>query len=307
MRPRPAALVVPAALAAVLALGGCGERDEQTSFQHVSHHESTADSALGIDTGVGGRSAKERGTTDPLRYAFYGLPQRGALASPDLVLYNDGYVVGYDVAHKLPAWACYRLFAGGKPSGKESKATSGADPRLPAGSDPYSQVMSDKKARESAQFTALVPAAPLAACYGDAAGAQTLLSSDLVRGGDLIAFNQLTGLEASYAQAYGEVWVACGPLVGENGAIGGLWKIQVTVQDGKTRAQAFALPLGGDKNAHSVDLALYLTTVTELEKRTGLRFFADFHDTWEDTRELIVTAHPEALWATGSASVASDH
>ena len=90
---------------ALLVTTGCGERQESTSVQRrmAPPVERTDDS---IETGIGGRPAQERGMGDPLRYAFYGLPQTEALETPYEALFNQGYVVGYDFSRREAAWAC---------------------------------------------------------------------------------------------------------------------------------------------------------------------------------------------------------
>jgi DNA/RNA endonuclease G (NUC1) len=316
MRRTRSAVAIPLTAAVIAILGGCDQGRQETTYQRHAATPQVDDSVYSVDTGVGGRSAQDRGTGDPLRYCFYGLPQTGPLAPADLVLWNDGYVLGYDVDGKTPVWACYRLFNpenAAHDKKRRERDSGSADSRLPASSDPVAALSKDKKADGMVEHL-LVPASPLAACYGDAAGDQAYLSSaGLAHPGRNAAsaagpgWMQIADLEPAYAKAYGEVWVMCGP-IGSGDKIEGLWKIQVTVQDGRTHAQAFIVPATAPdkRERENPDLAARLVPVAEIEQRTGLSFFADYHDVNDnDNRRLLETVVPEGLWPTSVAPAAA--
>jgi DNA/RNA endonuclease G (NUC1) len=311
-----AAVALPLTAAVIAILGGCDQGRQDTTYQRRAAPTQLVDeSVYSVDSGTGGRSSQDRGTGDPLRYSFYGEPQTAPLAPQHLVLWNDGYVLGYDVDGKSPVWACYRLFDSDKATGKEHKrrdrSGTSVDTRLPATSDPAATLAKDKKAEGSVEYV-LVPPSSIAACYGEGAGDEAYLSSAALthpgrNGGSSVGpgWTQLADLEPAYAKAYGEVWVMCGPL-GSGEKSEGLWKIQVTVQDGHSRVQAFIVPANADrKQRDSADLATRLVPVHEIEQRTGLTFFSDYHDVSDDdNRKLLETQVPAGLWPTTAPAAA---
>jgi DNA/RNA endonuclease G (NUC1) len=301
-----------------LALAGCGERDASTTFQR--HVAAPAESDGSIDTGIGGRPAQERGSNDPLRYAFYGLPQGEPLETPYEALFNQGYVVGYDFSRRAPAWACYRLFSPDQSaaSKKRDERVGTADPRVaqpaaaPADKDAKPRQDYDRSSGVAPRL--LVPASALATCYGDEAAAEAHLSSNQVPASVNAdpAWDQVAALEPQYAKAYNEVWVACGPLYGEGAKTlpsgtaipDGFWKVQFTVQDGVTHAQGFIFPATApeQKDRKGIDPAARLVPIAEIEDRTGLTFLSDFHDVDDsETRHLLETTVPAGLWGTEAA------
>lgn len=308
-----------AGLAILVALGvaGCGEREASTTFKKRVTSESD-DSGYSIATGVGGRPDTARGMGDPLRFAYYGLPLTDPLLPQLTPLFNSGYVVGYDHERQSPRWAAYRLFSNEGAPDKQShsdKAGTTDDPRIakadaPAQPDGKPAPKQDDYDRKSGVTRRqLVPAGPIAADYGDDAGAETRLSSGIapaaVEGDN--AWNTLGGLETAYAQAYNELWVMTGPLFDGDKRLpsgttipSGFWKIHVTVQDGRTKAQAFIIPAQpvAQKQGAPMDLANRMVSIADIEAKTGLTFFNDFHESDGDTLEVLKTVVSDGLWPT---------
>jgi DNA/RNA endonuclease G (NUC1) len=292
-----------ALVAAALGFAGCGD---DRSAEHIGGMPSELDQRLySIDTGVGGRPAGERPYNDPLRYAYYGLPLGSPLTEPPPVsLHNVGYESSFDARTRNPSWVAYRLFASDKGTGKDDRSII-ADPRTtPAASGKHGN---DPDRKSPFSQVLLVPPFAIAADYGDEAAKEARLSSASVpyRASRSDAWQRLTNLEPAYAKAYDEVWVLAGPIYGTlpNQPSGravpeALWKIQVSVQRGRTAVQAFVVAQPPEKGSEKSDLTSYLTTVADIERRTGLSFFSHFHDVDGDTRELIMTALPKGLWST---------
>lgn len=287
-------LAIPAAVLA-LVLAGCdggGDRAE-TTFRKMPEPQQDY---WQVEEGVGGRPAQERGMGDPYRYAFAGLPETAPLKPEATVLFNTGYVTGYDHARRQPMWTCYRVFAGAEsPKDKDAKG-SATDPRVPAPAAPQGK-------EKAPALRQLAPRAPIAACYGDEAGDETRLHSNLAPVAGDGGWDQLTGLERAYADAYQELWVTAGVLPEGQG----WWKVHVTVQDGQPRAQAFFFPatVPEEQRRNGVDLASRMVSIEELEARTGLTLFATYRDLGDDTRTLFVTSVAEGLWPTGADATAA--
>jgi endonuclease G len=93
-------------------------------------------------------------------------------------------------------------------------------------------------------------------------------------------------IATTYPARYGEVWVLTGPVLGPEPARlkgrvavpAAFYQIIVDEQDGRLRTLAFIVP---QEAAAHADLALYLTTIAEVEARTGLDFLAALEDAAE--------------------------
>ncbi len=306
------------ALAVACTFSGCDEREPSTTFKkHVTTE--TDDSGYSIATGVGGRPDTGRGLGDPLRFAYYGLPLSDPLQPQLTPLFNLGYVVGYDHGRRCPAWAAYRLFATDTKAKdtRSDKAGSSEDARIaqaPSADDAASKTKAapkpdDYDRKSGVTRRHLVPSGAIASDYGDDAGAETRLSSDIAPAPAEAdnAWDTLVNLEPAYAQAYNELWVMTGPLFegdkrlpSGTAAPSAFWKIQVTVQDGRTRTQAFIVPAQPvtQKKGVPVDLATRMVSVADIEAKTGLTFFGDFHDSDGDTVELLKSVVADGLWPT---------
>jgi DNA/RNA endonuclease G (NUC1) len=313
MTPRPTAPVKTLSalgmLLGIVALGGCGDSPRPVTQRVVNPADEWVYS---IDTGVGGRPETTRPFSDPLRSVYYGEPLSNPLQPLPTVLYNTGYVVGYDVPAKTPLWTCYRLFASSaNPATNAAKSAYVADARVPVGeaAEPAKGKKVDDYGSKGYQRRLLAPTAFIGSDYGDAAAQETLLSSNVVpvRAGRGDVWDQITALEWPYAQAYDELWVIAGPLFsGEVTALpsgsavpDGFWKIHVTVHKGRSRIQAFIVPQPtGEKGGKAADLADYLVSVGSIEEKTGLSFFPDCHDIDGDTAELRRVVVPQGVWST---------
>ncbi len=299
-------------LIAVLSLASCSDNEDTSVTRHAPPMEAPASDVI---TGSGGQASGLRSWSDPLRFCYMGLPLLPPTQAQPVILYNDGYVVGYDMARHLPLWACYRLYAAGKPAGEESRseapATPSADARL-VPQPPAPQSDDRHRDRDVPPWFTLVPAEPLAACYGAHAGSEAILNSDALTLTPPPGWFELSRLETAYAQNHHEVWVLTGPLLhaagpGEN-AIAGMWKIQVVVADGKTQVQAFILPAGAPDSErhreHPIDLSTLLTSIDAISARTGLSFMPDLHPTDRQSHDAVTSFVPGDLWDGASAAPA---
>ena len=222
-------------------------------------------------------------------FAYAGLPR---VASPELpakrVLVNEGYVVGYADEWGTPLWAAYRMKdvtplppAGERPGRFEP------DPRTVARISPeaYTGTGFDRGH--------LAPNYAIATRYGEAAQRETFLMSNIIpqrHGLNAGLWKQLEQRAASsYPARFGEVWVIAGPVfdsgpsarerrIGGRGAGGTVrvpgecFMILADESDGRVRTLAFLFP---QEPAAGARLEEFLTTVAEIERRTGLDFFAE--------------------------------
>ncbi len=96
-------------------------------------------------------------------------------------------------------------------------------------------------------------------------------------------------IAANYPGRFGEVWVIAGPVFGARperlqrrvAVPEACYMIIVDESDGRVRAQAFIFPQEPGKQS----LDSYLTTIDEIERRTGLDFLAELPDDAENALE----------------------
>jgi endonuclease G len=96
-------------------------------------------------------------------------------------------------------------------------------------------------------------------------------------------------IATNYPGRFGEVWVIAGPVFGARperlqrrvAVPEACYMIIVDESDGRLRAQAFIFP----QEPADPQLDRYLTTIDEIERRTGLNFLAELPDDAENALE----------------------
>jgi endonuclease G len=220
-------------------------------------------------------------------FAYAGLPR---VVSPELpakrILTNQAYVVGYADEWGLPLWAAYRVKditplppAGDRPERFEPDFRTVA--RIPP--EAYTNSGFDRGH--------LAPNYAIATRHGEAAQEETFLMSNIIpqrHGLNAGLWKQLEQRAAtSYPARHGEIWILAGPVfdaappdharrLGADGAASavrvptGCFMILTDESDGRVRTLAFLFPQEPGADARLED---FLTTVTDIELRTGLDFF----------------------------------
>jgi len=236
---------------------------------------------VAIDVGEG--AARETSTTSSDLHYFYG----GVPKSPSgslRILKNTGYAVGYSDVRGNPLWAAYRV---------SDRPVTEAPPR------PEKFVVDKRTAARvtPAAYTGsgydrghLAPNYAIALHHGARAQEETFLMSNIIpqrHGLNAGLWKKLEQRIAhNYPARFGEVWVLAGPVFGANpqrlrddvaartGAPVAVpeacFMILVEENAGRLRTLAFIFP----QQPRSGDLADYLTTIDEIEARTGLDFFS---------------------------------
>lgn len=227
-------------------------------------------------------------------HVFAGLPQRQNPAlPPPRLLANTGYLVGYADDLGVPLWAAYHLAdVSPLPQPAERPETFEVDPRTVA------RVTSDAYTGSGYDRGHLAPNYGIATRFGDAAQRETFLLSNIIpqkHGLNAGLWKQLElRIATAYPARFGEVWVLAGPVLGTKPArLTGrgrtapavpeaCYMIIVDASDGRVRAEAFIFPQEPPAGAQLSD---YLTTIDEIEFRTGLDFLADLPDPAETALE----------------------
>ncbi|MDR2430142.1 MAG: DNA/RNA non-specific endonuclease [Puniceicoccales bacterium] len=220
-------------------------------------------------------------------HSLGGLP---AAAQPLTALRNTGYFAGYDERRKNPAWVAYKVFQprhppSPRPEGFES------DERTTA------RIESALYAHSGFDRGHLAPNRAIALCYGREAQRETFRMSNVVP--------QKHGLNAGfweamerrimdrYTRRYENVWVLCGPIYdtakaprlirGKIAVPDAFYLIIAEQSSGGIRAQAFNIPHQAIKK--NADPTPYLTSIRDIERRTGLDFFPDLPGPNQDALE----------------------
>jgi len=299
-------LTVPVLAAGVLlgSFTGCADDSTISTTTAQTSYRSGYDYDLGA-TGYAGRPTADRTGNDPLRYSYYGLPVRDGLSSAPVILYNTGYVVGYDPSHRAALWVCYRLsnhdHATVDGAQALDKATTTPDPRLGSAQPAAGAAGSDRA------WLALAPARAILSSYGPDAARETLLSSNYLPCAAPAGWQALRSWDQTYANANNELWVMSGPIFKDTSAaapITALWTIEVVVQRCSTVCQAFILPVDGDgtrAGERGVDLSQRATTIAAISAQTGLTFLPNLPDAGLRSRAMVIDQPPGNVWPTGAA------
>ncbi len=217
------------------------------------------------------------------------------------VLTNTGYLVGYDDQAGVPRWAAYRI-ADISPL----PAPAARPDRFEVDRRTVARIDSDAYTGTGYDRGHLAPNHAIATRYGEPAQRETFLMSNIIPQKHRLNGGLWKRLELEIATAYparfGEVWVLCGPVLGAPSArLSGAgrnrpvipthcYMILVDESDGRMRAQAFLFPA---EPADHARLADFLTTIDELEARTGLDFLTALPD---DAQAALESTRASRVW-----------
>ena len=217
-------------------------------------------------------------------HLYAGLPLGPSGAPASRLLANRGYLVGYSDALGVPLWAAYRIAdVDPLPSPPERPERFEVDQRTAARIAPelYSSTGYDRGH--------LAPNYAIATRHGAAAQRETFLMSNVVpqRHGLNAGLWKRIELEIAtrWPARFGEVWVLAGPVFGKAPAVlsrgkgrsapsvpEACYMIVVDESEGRARCLAFVFPQEPAEGAEPGD---FLTSVDEVERRTGLDFFPE--------------------------------
>jgi endonuclease G len=222
-------------------------------------------------------------------FAYGGLPRAASSElPPKRVLVNQAFVVGYADEWGTPLWAAYRMHdISPLPAPGQRPERFEPDPRTLARIAPEAYTGSGFDRGH------LAPNYAIATRHGETAQRETFLMSNIIpqrHGLNAGLWKRLEQRTAtSYPARFGEIWVIAGPVfdtpradgarrLGARGSGGGVrvpsacFMILADESDGRVRSQAFLFPQEPPAGARLED---FLTTIAEIERRTGLDFFAE--------------------------------
>lgn len=226
---------------------------------------------------------------------YGGLPNSAGYGHPVVVLTNIGYLSGYCEARRNPAWVGFSL----------NSITVGSLAKRP------SKFFTDSRTRSATHqdFTNsgydrghMAPNYAIGTRYGQEAQRETFFMSNIspqTKELNQMWWRVLEEKEANdFAVRLERVWVVTGPVF--NGTVeklhGGVdvptafYRIILDEENGQPRVLAFIAPQTVTGNE---PLSQFLTSVREVERQTGLDFYAELP---KEVQERIETVKAERLW-----------
>jgi endonuclease G len=204
------------------------------------------------------------------------------------VLTNDAYLVGYSDEDECPLWVCYELLA----------TTSDAPTR------PSMSFKTDKRTKakvKTGDYTNtgydrghMAPSYGIGLSHGTNAQRQTFLMSNVIPQTPELNRGIWKKLEQKaakdWAQSRGKLWVITGPVFAGTNWVNGIrvpiGSFKVLVDESpsspEVKVMAFLMPQNPLEDA---TLGLYLTSVDEIERQTGLDLMPELPDHIEDEVE----------------------
>lgn len=221
------------------------------------------------------------------------------VAAPEslTVLLNTGYVLGYDEVRKAPLWVSYFVREVKEKKYVRQNHCFKADPRTRANVQPRDFT------RSGFDRGHIAPAKLIQVVYGEKAGCETFLMSNMAaqyprlnRG----IWKYLEDRENRYALNDEKILIIAGPIfsaqpetIGDTG-IGipvAFYKILVKRDGGRLFSMAFVFPNAEeDQGKLSED---NLTSIDEIEAKTGLNFFYKLD---EKTQDYIESYRANRIW-----------
>lgn len=223
------------------------------------------------------------------QHIYGGTPHAAGLADSSIrVLTNTGYIVGYSDTLGNPLWAAYHLHDVAKLESPPRPDNFTPDLRTAARIDSSVYTKSDYDRGHMA------PNYAIATRYGKSAQEETFQMSNISPQRHALNAGPWKQLEqkiaTNYPGRFGEVWVIAGPVFGANpeklkrrvAIPEAFYMIVVDESDGRVRAEAFVFP---QETPASSPIDNYLTSIDEIERRTGLDFLGELPDEAENTLE----------------------
>jgi len=247
------------------------------------------------------RAAPDSPSTSPLSwggpYNYGGIPvPQSAFHDSILVLTNTGNLVGYCEAKKDPVWVCYRLFKVGSLHAPPRPQGFQVDVRTRA------RICQHDYSGSGYDRGHMAPNYAIALCYGEQAQMETFLMSNIIPQSPSLNRRVWEHLEQAeireYAQRCGQVWVIDGPVFGAKPRHlrcgveipEACYKILVEEEHGKPHVLAFIMPQSVTGTEPPTQ---YLTSVAEIERQTGLKFFGSLP---ADVRDQVEAKAGHGMW-----------
>jgi endonuclease G len=230
-------------------------------------------------------------------HVYGGVPKAAGFPHAVRVLKNTGYIAGYCEALENPVWVAYRMSdVAGLVSPAPRPESFEADVRT------VSRVQSSAYTNSGYDRGHLAPNYGIATRYGPTAQRETFLMSNITPQRHALNAGIWKELEmkiaTSYPGRFGDVWVLTGPvfevrptrLPAGPAVPEAFFMVLVDESDGRIRTQAFLFP---QETQAGVPLERFVTTIDEIERRTGLDFLSELEDVAEESLE---SKRAQSVW-----------
>ena len=267
---------------------------QQSNNSNTANNSKTFNKAVAQDKEWQPINPGVRAATNSLKNLVYaGKPVTRHILN---VLENMSYYSAYSEKKRNPLWVAYRLdvHKGQNQLKRPSKFTTDFRTKSQVNQKIYLKSGYDKGH--------LCPNSAIAARYGKEGQMETFLMSNISPQTPELnrkVWERLERLEEAYANKFGGIWVFTGPIFDQHIELLGrqveipdaFYKILVDEDQGKVRVLPFIIP---QKVTGKEILNEYLTTVDEIESRTGLDFFSTMDDEYEKKLESYLPA--KTMW-----------
>ena len=227
--------------------------------------------------------------------SYMGVPNASAPMSH--ILRNEGFMLEYSETLQNPVWVVYKVTQKRYPSGKRPSGFSKDWRSLASvGHDDYTGSGYDRGH--------MAPNYVIATRYGREAQKDTFLMTNITPQKPKLNQKPWQRLEEiianDFSEWHGDFWVFTGPIFGENPSTlksssvkipEAFYKILVKPSTPQTPATALAFIFPQNAKANS-SLMKFVSTIDEVEKRTGIDFLHQLEDDFEEKLESSKT--PEA-------------
>ena len=230
------------------------------------------------------------------RYTYAGLPQSVKYPHPLSLLAYQGFLTAYDEIRGNPAWVAYRVFA------VPDYTTTSRPSRFLTDENTENRISHDDYTHSGYDRGHMAPNFAIVTRFGQDAQKETFLMTNIIPQRPTLNRNWWASAERRIARDYSErfdqVWVLIGPVYEETGNwIGDRVKIPshnfmiiMAEEKGTLNVLAFIVP---QDVASGESHQKYLTSVTEIEEKTGLNFNPFLELALADSLESLV---PLNLW-----------
>lgn len=228
---------------------------------------------------------------------FGGIPKSVKPECNTIVLRNIGYVSGYSDQLKNPLWVSYRVDSA--PNAKAGKRPS----KFTTDSRTSARVKNNAYAKTGYDRGHLAPNFAIASRFGAKAQEETFFMTNIVPQKPKLnrdLWESLERIEIDYSNLYSKIWVMTGPVFDSNHEFmpsrveipDAFFKIILDEDEEKKtlRFLPFLVPqdVSGREPIH-----LFLTSVDNIEEKTGFDFFWALNDPNEDYLEA---QEPHGIW-----------
>lgn len=211
------------------------------------------------------------------------------------ILDNIAFVCGYSEKRKNPLWVAYRFDKNMGKNDKKRPSNFRADSRTKSKIKPNSY---NKSGFDKGH---MAPNSGIALRYGSKAQEETFLMTNIVPQTPVLnrkIWSKLERYESMLANSHDNVWIITGPIFGavrkflKNGVEipEAFYKIIIDEEKDKIRILPFIIPQNVTGKEH---IRQFITSVEEIETKTGLDFFAPMNDIEERNMEKLV---PRDVW-----------